>query len=104
MVEHLTAHPLFELIPDEELEGDKAAELVMTSSEEAGKVEKSGGSKYRAIFKRIQPTDELFEDQMCEEFVNERHQKAQNGLSFQTEQQTDDKADKDDKDTMEIEQ
>jgi len=53
MVKHIEEHPLFERVPDEENEQDQIIPFVKNSSEEAKKVEKSGGSKYLAVFRRI---------------------------------------------------
>lgn len=53
MVKHLSEHPLFTRIADAELENDPIVPLVRDSSEEAKKVERNGGSKYLAVFRRV---------------------------------------------------
>jgi len=54
MVGHIESHPLFVRVPDEENDLDPVIPSVRGSSEEANKVEKSGGSKYLAVFRRIE--------------------------------------------------
>jgi tRNA (guanine-N7-)-methyltransferase len=56
MYKHLAEHPLFELIGDEENAGDDVVPFVQTASEESKKVDRSGGSKYLAVFRRIEFT------------------------------------------------
>jgi len=51
-VMHLDMCPLFEKVSNEENEGDPVVSLVLSSSEEAKKVEKSKGEKYFAIYRR----------------------------------------------------
>lgn len=53
MVEHLSAHPLFERVPAEELESDPVMPHIMESSEEGKKVTKNQGKKFPAVFRRI---------------------------------------------------
>jgi len=54
MVHHLTAFPLFERIPDEELKGDPIVQQVRTSTEEGKKVERNKGEKWLACFRRLE--------------------------------------------------
>lgn len=44
---------MFELISDEELEKDVAANLLTNTSEEGQKVERNKGNTYRAVFRRL---------------------------------------------------
>ncbi|ORX89545.1 guanine-N(7)--methyltransferase-like protein [Basidiobolus meristosporus CBS 931.73] len=53
MVKHLDEHPLFERIPDSELENDPAVPCVRQSTEEGKKVERNKGDKYLACYRRI---------------------------------------------------
>eukprot|EP00123_Amoebidium_parasiticum_P009990 comp19826_c0_seq1/m.23850 comp19826_c0_seq1/g.23850 ORF comp19826_c0_seq1/g.23850 comp19826_c0_seq1/m.23850 type:complete len:261 (-) comp19826_c0_seq1:122-904(-) len=58
MAKHCTEHPLFERIPNEELEGDVVVNEVYTATEEGKKVARQGGDnkkgeKYLAVFRRI---------------------------------------------------
>ena len=52
MRERLEAHPMFDAISDAELEGDPAAALLATATEEGKKVKRNGGSTWRACFRR----------------------------------------------------
>ena len=54
MVHHLTAFPLFDRIPNEELDGDPVVEQVKTSTEEGKKVERNSGDKFLACFRRLE--------------------------------------------------
>jgi len=53
MVTHLSKHPLFLRLSEEEIEADPAAGLLFESTEEGQKVSRSGGNKWKAVFKRI---------------------------------------------------
>jgi len=53
MTNHFLEHPLFERLTDAELENDKVVPLVLGSSEESKKVDKSQGKKFLAVFRRI---------------------------------------------------
>ncbi|KAJ1966330.1 tRNA (guanine-N(7)-)-methyltransferase (tRNA(m7G46)-methyltransferase) [Dispira parvispora] len=53
MVKHLTAHPLFELIPEEELATDPVIPHVRESTEEGKKVARNEGDKFLACFRRV---------------------------------------------------
>eukprot|EP01100_Stratorugosa_tubuloviscum_P014696 TRINITY_DN7_c0_g2_i1.p1 TRINITY_DN7_c0_g2~~TRINITY_DN7_c0_g2_i1.p1 ORF type:complete len:277 (+),score=101.00 TRINITY_DN7_c0_g2_i1:40-870(+) len=52
MVTHISVHPLFERVTDEELESDPVIPLVRNCTEEGKKVAKSNGSKFLAVFRR----------------------------------------------------
>jgi tRNA (guanine-N7-)-methyltransferase len=54
MVEHLDGHPSFERVPDEDVEGDECAEVMRTETEEGKKVERNGGTKFVAVFRRLE--------------------------------------------------
>ncbi|KAJ2843377.1 tRNA (guanine-N(7)-)-methyltransferase (tRNA(m7G46)-methyltransferase) [Coemansia brasiliensis] len=57
-VKHLDDFPLFERIPDEELEHDPAIPCVVHSTEEGKKVARNKGKKYLACYRRIEdPAD-----------------------------------------------
>ncbi|QQP54178.1 tRNA (guanine-N(7)-)-methyltransferase [Caligus rogercresseyi] len=53
MVSHLEAHPLFQRLSQEELDADPVVEKLYSSTEEGHKVERSQGSKWCAVFRRI---------------------------------------------------
>lgn len=53
MVEHLTKHPLFRRLTDEELAKDPCVPIMATATEESKKVERLRGNKYPAVFVRI---------------------------------------------------
>jgi tRNA (guanine-N7-)-methyltransferase len=53
MKDHLDRHPLFERIPDEELESDPAAKFLPSASEEAQKVARNCGKTFRAVYRRL---------------------------------------------------
>jgi tRNA (guanine-N7-)-methyltransferase len=53
MREKLAAHPLFEEVPDAELEGDAAAALLEHGTEEGQKVQRNEGRTWRAVFRRL---------------------------------------------------
>ncbi|KAF2722688.1 m7G tRNA methyltransferase [Polychaeton citri CBS 116435] len=52
MVGHLEAHPSFERVA--ELEGDECVQVMTTETEEGKKVERNGGSKFVAVFRRLE--------------------------------------------------
>lgn len=54
MVEHFTAHPSFERIPDEEVEQDPCVEVMRRETEEGKKVERNKGQKFVALFRRLE--------------------------------------------------
>ena len=51
--EHCDAHPLFQLVPEKELEGDPAVSLALNSTEESKKVDREGREKHIAVFRRV---------------------------------------------------
>ncbi|XP_058810691.1 tRNA (guanine-N(7)-)-methyltransferase isoform X3 [Phymastichus coffea] len=53
MVQHLTEHPLFERIPDDQLSSDPIVEKLYESTEEGQKVTRNKGHKFLAVFQRI---------------------------------------------------
>lgn len=53
-VQHLSEHPLFERVPDEENEKDPVVPLILTSTQESKKVERQKGDRYYAVFRRIE--------------------------------------------------
>jgi tRNA (guanine-N7-)-methyltransferase len=53
MVQHLTAHPLFQRIPDSELSADPCVEVMANATEEGQKVSRLNGNKYPAVFRRV---------------------------------------------------
>ncbi|CAG8528036.1 7342_t:CDS:2 [Racocetra persica] len=53
MVKHLDEHPLFERIPDEEVEKDPVIPIVRTETEEGKKVERNKGEKFLSCYRRI---------------------------------------------------
>ncbi|POG73578.1 hypothetical protein GLOIN_2v1585955 [Rhizophagus irregularis DAOM 181602=DAOM 197198] len=57
MVKHLDDHPLFERIPDDELERDPVVPHVRTATEEGKKVERNNGDKFLACYRRIADED-----------------------------------------------
>jgi len=52
-VMHLSNHPLFEQVSEEENQQDPVVTLVLNSSEEAKKVDKTKGEKYLGVFRRV---------------------------------------------------
>jgi tRNA (guanine-N7-)-methyltransferase len=54
MVEHFEAHPSFERVSVEEQEQDECVKVMMTATEESKKVDRNGGSKFVALFRRIE--------------------------------------------------
>ncbi|EME87458.1 uncharacterized protein MYCFIDRAFT_75311 [Pseudocercospora fijiensis CIRAD86] len=54
MVEHLAAHPSFERVGEEETEGDVCVSVMRTETEEGKKVERNGGKKFVAVFRRLE--------------------------------------------------
>lgn len=54
MVEHLEAHASFERVGEAEVEGDECVEVMRRETEEGKKVERNGGSKFVAVFRRLE--------------------------------------------------
>ncbi|CAD6197213.1 unnamed protein product [Caenorhabditis auriculariae] len=52
MVKHLSEHPLFERLTDEELAADPVVEMLYESTEEGQKVTRNSGDKFPAVFRR----------------------------------------------------
>ncbi len=57
MVSHLEAHPSFERISNEEQEADPCVGIMRTETEEGKKVERNNGTKYIALFRRLEDPD-----------------------------------------------
>lgn len=53
MVEHLEGHPGFERVSEEEQESDACVAVMKTETEEGKKVERNGGHKFVACFRRL---------------------------------------------------
>ncbi|XP_038975328.1 tRNA (guanine-N(7)-)-methyltransferase-like [Phoenix dactylifera] len=49
----LEDHPLFEAVPEEELEADPVVRLLSSATEEGQKVARNGGQTFRAVYRRI---------------------------------------------------
>lgn len=54
MVEHLAAHPSFERVGEEEVESDECVSAMRVETEEGKKVERNGGKKFVAVFRRLE--------------------------------------------------
>ncbi|KXT03957.1 hypothetical protein AC578_9290 [Pseudocercospora eumusae] len=54
MVEHLAGHASFERVGEEETEGDECVGVMRTETEEGKKVERNGGKKFVAVFRRLE--------------------------------------------------
>ncbi|KAF2161848.1 hypothetical protein M409DRAFT_58913 [Zasmidium cellare ATCC 36951] len=54
MVEHLAGHASFERVAEEEVEGDVCVEVMRRETEEGKKVERNGGRKFVAVFRRLE--------------------------------------------------
>ena len=54
MAEHLEGHPSFERVGEEEVEGDECVEVMRRETEEGKKVERNGGRKFVAVFRRLE--------------------------------------------------
>ncbi|XP_030757211.1 tRNA (guanine-N(7)-)-methyltransferase [Sitophilus oryzae] len=53
MADHLSKHPLFERMGEEELKDDPIIEKLYSSTEEGQKVTRNNGDKFLAVFKKI---------------------------------------------------
>lgn len=53
IVEHLEAHKSFERVGEEEVEADECVGVMRCETEEGKKVERNGGSKFVALFRRV---------------------------------------------------
>lgn len=58
MVEKCDNHPLFERIPDKDLEDDPCIRCILNETEEGKKVARNKGDKHFAVYRRIQDPDE----------------------------------------------
>ncbi|KAI7237622.1 hypothetical protein KC330_g3066 [Hortaea werneckii] len=54
MVEHLEAHPSFERITGDEVDGDECVDVMKKETEEGKKVERNNGTKFIAVFRRLE--------------------------------------------------
>lgn len=54
MVSHFDAHLSFERVPEEEQEADKCVAIMRTETEEGKKVERNKGTKFVALFRRLE--------------------------------------------------
>lgn len=57
MVKHLSEHPLFERLNEEEMKADPVVELLFESTEEGQKVTRNAGKKWPAVFRRLPDPD-----------------------------------------------
>lgn len=53
MSDHLTKHPLFEPIDEADTKEDPIVKLIISTTEEGKKVERNGGDKFYATFRRV---------------------------------------------------
>ncbi|KAF2189516.1 hypothetical protein K469DRAFT_625218 [Zopfia rhizophila CBS 207.26] len=54
MVEHFEKHPSFRQVGEEEVEEDECVKVMRTETEEGKKVERNGGKKFVACFRRVE--------------------------------------------------
>lgn len=54
-VHHLELHPMFERVPDEELENDPCIKAMREETDEAQKVRRKGGDIWHAVYRKIDP-------------------------------------------------
>jgi tRNA (guanine-N(7)-)-methyltransferase len=54
MVEHFEAHPSFELVSRDDVEKDQCVEIMRNETEEGKKVDRNKGTKYVALFRRLE--------------------------------------------------
>lgn len=54
MVEHFESHPSFERVDDDENHNDECVAVMKTETEEGKKVERNGGTKFVAVFRRLE--------------------------------------------------
>jgi tRNA (guanine-N7-)-methyltransferase len=54
MVEHFEKHQSFERVGDEEVEADPCVHIMKTETEEGKKVERNGGMKFVALFRKLE--------------------------------------------------
>ena len=53
MSDHMSAHPMFERVPEAELTKDPVVPLLYTGTEEGQKVERNSGSTFLNVFRRV---------------------------------------------------
>ena len=53
MSDHMSAHPMFERVPESELTIDPVVPLLYTGTEEGQKVERNSGSTFLNVFRRV---------------------------------------------------
>ena len=54
MVEHLESHPSFERVGEDEVESDECVNVMRAETEEGKKVERNGGTKHVAVYRRLE--------------------------------------------------
>ncbi|KAF2255804.1 guanine-N(7)--methyltransferase [Trematosphaeria pertusa] len=54
MVEHFERHPSFERVGEEEQEADECVRVMKSETEEGKKVERNGGTKFVALYRRVE--------------------------------------------------
>jgi tRNA (guanine-N7-)-methyltransferase len=54
MTGHFERHPSFERVGEEEQEGDECVGVMRSETEEGKKVERNGGNKFVALFRRVE--------------------------------------------------
>ena len=54
MLQRLTAHPLFARLSEQEMADDPCVSVMQTATEEGQKVSRLSGSKYPAVFRRLE--------------------------------------------------
>lgn len=54
MKDKIDAHPLFEGVPEDELDADPAAAVLSTATEEGQKVARNGGKTWRGCYRRLE--------------------------------------------------
>ena len=54
MVQHFGAHPAFERLSDQEMDGDVCVQAMKVSTEEGKKVDRNQGEKFVACFRRLE--------------------------------------------------
>ena len=53
-MDHLERHPLFRRIPNEEMQDSLFVKLMHSATDEAQKVDRKSGSKYFAVYERVE--------------------------------------------------
>eukprot|EP00826_Nyctotherus_ovalis_P005911 TRINITY_DN1134_c0_g1_i3.p2 TRINITY_DN1134_c0_g1~~TRINITY_DN1134_c0_g1_i3.p2 ORF type:complete len:162 (-),score=37.23 TRINITY_DN1134_c0_g1_i3:128-613(-) len=52
-VRMLESHPMFQRVPNEQLEGDEYVDAMVNHTDESKKVTRKGGNKYWAVYKKV---------------------------------------------------